>query len=70
MPKFLKELETRHQTRELLGYPETKITIDPDRDIHAPVIYVEATGSRIGVVGFDIASSPERWRAAKAALTS
>ena len=68
--KFLKELETRHQTRELLGYPETKITIDPDRDIHAPVIYVEATGSRISVVGFDIASSPERWRAAKAALTS
>ncbi len=70
VPKFLAELKSRRKIRELLGYPETKIIIDPHRDIHAPVIYVESTESRTGIVGFDIASSPERWRAAQASLTS
>ncbi len=62
VPKFLAELKTRRKIREILGYPETKITIDPHRDIHAPVIYVESAESRIDIVGFDIASSPDRWR--------
>ena len=70
VPKFLAELKPRRKIRELLGYPETKITIDPRRNIHAPVIYVESADSRIGIVGFDIAGSPERWLAAQASLTS
>lgn len=68
--KFNAALKDRQQARLEFGYLPFSVKEDPARDIYMPVTYVESISGRDKILGYDIATSPERLAAAQAALLS
>lgn len=68
LPGFNAALKSREYARGQLGYAPFEIHETPGREIYAPATYVESLTGREGILGYDIASSPERMRTARTAL--
>ena len=62
-------LQKREGIRSSHGYSPITIKTTPERKLYAPVLYVETrAGSRKGILGYDLASSPLRLKTALQAL--
>ncbi len=68
LPEYNAALKARAYERGQLGYAPFEIQAVPDRDVYAPATYVESLAGREGILGYDIASSPERMQTARTAL--
>lgn len=68
LPNFNAALRAREYERSKLGYSPFEVQEVAGRDNYAPATYVESLAGRDGILGYDIASSPERMRTARSAL--
>lgn len=68
LPKFLAALDARKDVRATMGYEDSLIEIVEGRDLYAPAIYVESMADRSELLGYDLATSPERMQVARSAL--
>ncbi|MEX2311479.1 MAG: histidine kinase dimerization/phospho-acceptor domain-containing protein, partial [Rhodospirillales bacterium] len=58
------------EERSYNGYTPFEISEKPDRELYAPVTYVESPGAKKDILGYDFAAVAEMMRAARAALLS
>ena len=68
LSKFITALDARQDVRATVGYGSTEIKLVDGRDLYAPSIYVESAEGRDEMLGYDLASDPERMRIARASL--
>lgn len=68
LSKFVAAVDARKYVRATIGYGETTIKEVEGREVYAPAVYVESVEGRDGLLGYDLASDPERMHVARAAL--
>jgi len=61
-------LKARGHERSKLGYVPFQIQEVEGRESYAPAVYVESLAGRDGILGYDIATSPERMSTARSSL--
>lgn len=68
VPLLNQVLRERAWFRRGLGYPDVEVAVPRDRAFAFPVIYAESPYGREGIVGQDLAGSPERMNAIDRAI--